>query len=92
MRDVAVATGDEIDLILDKLEPILSACDNPQHAMIACLTATVIMMYPDCTGDDVFDGVELMSHELCNMLAERYPQLAVVDSPIATAIPKEKMN
>lgn len=69
----AVIPPEQIDPILDKLEEVLANVDRPA-AIVGCLAAAVNLMYPDCTADDITDGVMGMSKWLVSFLSQRHPQ------------------
>lgn len=83
MRNVTHASGADVDKVIQAIEE--NTAEFPRkHVVMACLAYSLWLMYPDLTPEDIFEGVNTLSHQMCDFIGARYPELETV--------PKEKLN
>lgn len=63
----AAATGEEISAITYKIEDALVGVQR-SHAIIACLSCSLILMYPGLNPEQLVEGVRDVSQFICMWL------------------------
>ena|SRR3990167_2022519 len=64
----ASASSDEIQVILDLIEPHLIGFPR-EHGFMACISMAIILMKPNATEEELQSGLQGTSKYICSLLA-----------------------